>query len=752
VRSNGQNHSIPILLAALLLAAMFGLSLGVALHKSPVVSEGSSLARGLVFWRSGKLLAETGSPLADLLSGLLLPLEPGLPAPQELAGYANPSRMSESLLWERGLNVTRLLLLSRLPHIWIGLLLGALVWRWARQLYGSQGAVLTLALISLSPNILAYAPFAVPGISGAFVTAAFILTWTHYTREPSLGRLAGLAALSAGMVLTGASLLFLALALPILGMAGWQHVRRKPDKPRHLLLWLVAGAGFTAATVIGVAFLVQPAAPPVMQEFAGLTAPGLWYAPLLTLILKVPLPVILLAGLASMLTLVRGRTGRSRDIFLASILYLGLSLLAGWSDLRLLLPALVMLSLLTGRLASGSPGTGWLRPAVASGLLALLLALNVLSYPDYLAFFNILAGAIEPTSQVLSGSNRDWGQDLPALSAYLIERGSGSIYLSYAGEADPAYYGISYQALPSSTTPAGSAPQADLTPLNPAPGLYVIGASNLASLSPAVDEALGYFRMHPPVGWIGNSMAVYEVSPASSRDNGSRHWLAQCGHPDDPPLIADPESLTGLPDLKVMVFDCLTSLPVWPGSGWIALPGDASPLVDLGVPDYTARQPGGLPRLQVWEIEQIPPAPDSSITFPLSRLPLPIAGYIELLGYQVEGTRPVPGEPQTVTTWWRVRAAPPESLSLSVSLLGQDNVAVYRAEGIGVPFESWEAGLIFIQRHILLPDAEAPPGTYALAVSVVGLESGARYPVFQSSDRVIDQIILREIEIVEAAR
>ena len=60
--------------------------------------------------------------------------------------------------------------------------------------------------------------------------------------------------------------------------------------------------------------------------------------------------------------------------------------------------------------------------------------------PDYLAYFNQLAGGPSEAYKHLADSSLDWGQDLPALKQWLEREGlqqpgAGNVYLSYFGTA-----------------------------------------------------------------------------------------------------------------------------------------------------------------------------------------------------------------------------------------------------------------------------------------------------------------------------
>ena len=97
----------------------------------------------------------------------------------------------------------------------------------------------------------------------------------------------------------------------------------------------------------------------------------------------------------------------------------------------------------------------WRKTAgVATMLLLTWHALeSVAISPDYLAYFNQLAGGPSQGYKHLADSSLDWGQDLPALKQWLDserlqQRDAGRVYLSYFGTARPEYYGIQATLLP----------------------------------------------------------------------------------------------------------------------------------------------------------------------------------------------------------------------------------------------------------------------------------------------------------------
>ncbi len=175
---------------------------------------------------------------------------------------------------------------------------------------------------------------------------------------------------------------------------------------------------------------------------------------------------------------------------------------------------------------------------------------SALLRPDYLAYFNQIAGGPRNGYKHLVDSSLDWGQDLPALSHWLSQHpdqfGTGRLYLAYFGTALPHWYGIEARLLPLDR----SAPK--LKPLQP--GTYCISATTLqqvysnqhgkwtrqyesdyqlalarsvheadlaSTVSPTHNEDLqrlrfarlcAYLRKREPVAEIGNSILVFELN------------------------------------------------------------------------------------------------------------------------------------------------------------------------------------------------------------------------------------------------
>ena len=149
-------------------------------------------------------------------------------------------------------------------------------------------------------------------------------------------------------------------------------------------------------------------------------------------------------------------------------------------------------------------------------------------YPHYLAYANLLAGGMKGGWRVLSNSNNDWGQDLPALAHELQRRGETHVHLAYFGHPEPAAYGIDYTV----PLPGGSGAQALIEgegriPYTFRPGLYAISANLLVGLPYQVmdhgrwvpagkalhepQEIFAWFRKRPPEALVGGTILLFRV-------------------------------------------------------------------------------------------------------------------------------------------------------------------------------------------------------------------------------------------------
>ena len=264
-----QNRQRLFALVMFLLAYL--LMVSSASQKSATVDEQSHLFRGAAYLKTGATHFLLGHPLlGGALSALPLLSEPDLRLPIDDPAWqeGNWSVAGDKFLWQLNQQPQRIIFLGRLPVIWLTLLLGALLFRWAREWAGPVAGSLALLLLLFDPNVLANGRLITSDLP---LTLFFILSMYGYWRwvtdfrpivskakaQPAFRflrhRSAGYLILSGlGLGLAGATKFNAALLLPILFLWGLILAWRWRDS-RPLLSLLVVGftAWFTIWAIYG---------------------------------------------------------------------------------------------------------------------------------------------------------------------------------------------------------------------------------------------------------------------------------------------------------------------------------------------------------------------------------------------------------------------------------------------------------------------------------------------------------------------
>lgn len=240
---------------------------------------------------------------------------------------------------------------------------------------------------------------------------------------------------------------------------------------------------------------------------------GWWYFYPVALAVKTPLPLLLL-GLAGLAWLARQGWRERRLALLTAPMSFATILVfcCFYSHINIGVRHVLVLYPLLAAGAAAATRELWratralARPtalALRGALAALLVwqaATMVYSYPDYLAYFNFIAG--EHPEQVLVDSDLDWGQDLRRLAHELARRQVPNLYLAYRGTAD--------------LTREGLPPYLPLPPGKPVTGWIAI---DMLSLKEGRGN-LGWLTAHTPVARIGTSIDLYYLPPAAAVPGG----------------------------------------------------------------------------------------------------------------------------------------------------------------------------------------------------------------------------------------
>jgi len=214
--------------AALAVVALLATQATLAVHslvqENPTVDEVIHLPAGLTYWQKGTFrLYHHNPPLVKLLAALpALSAHPKLdydgawgwtPEPPNMAAFAHEFMRANAREYFEIFTRARLLMPA------FGVVGGLVVFAWSNRLYGPAGGLLSLALWSLCPNILAHTRLVTTDAGATALGALATFGFWRYLRRPGW-KLAALAGLGLGLAqLTKFSMLVLFGLWPLLALA-----------------------------------------------------------------------------------------------------------------------------------------------------------------------------------------------------------------------------------------------------------------------------------------------------------------------------------------------------------------------------------------------------------------------------------------------------------------------------------------------------------------------------------------------------
>ncbi|MEW2130849.1 phospholipid carrier-dependent glycosyltransferase [Streptomyces sp. NPDC005435] len=469
-----------------------------------------------------KLLIAAGVAVADPN------YDPAYPGTQGAVG--------RHLLYGSGNDPGRLMLWARLPVIVLTLLTGLVVFAFARDLAGTAGGLVALALYAFSPDVIAHGSLATLDmpVTGFLVTAAW-LAWRARRRPRRYVPLAGLA-LGAAIATKMSALPAVPVLMLLAGLSVW-HALPGADRRRRALL-SAGGAAVVAVLAVAVVWAVYAAVDPrfrfspaepvpalaglhgrltallplppayragMRTQFAfehhawqgflfGRVYTGrLWYYLPVALLVKTPLPLLALgaAGAVAALAL-RPPRPAVPYLLLPPALLLAVAMTGAREfGTRYALFVPVFLAVAAGCVTAVR--CRWAVP-VAGLLVAWAAVTSLRVFPYYLPYANEAFGGPAATHRLLHDSNVDWGQDLGRLGDRLRERYPGErVWLVYKGSGVPSAYGI-----------RASDPRK--VPVSRVHGLLVVSDSAAAK---ARGRLARLIRTSRPVDEVGYSITLY---------------------------------------------------------------------------------------------------------------------------------------------------------------------------------------------------------------------------------------------------
>jgi hypothetical protein len=499
-RAWSRSHAAELLCAALL-AVMSLQMLAVIRRKSITVDEIVLIPAAYYHLAAGNCqLVYEHPPLIKILAGLpLLFVQPNEAHPEKF-GLAPDSaqgkwRYEESFWEENGTLFESLSFWARVPMIALAVATGWLVFAFARELFGARAAVLAVALYSIEPTVLAHGRVVQTDIAASFGYLLFFYALYAYVRAPAARR-ALLVGTAGGVACVAKfSMLIVAPIVAVVLVALWWRAPRR-NRSRKAVAAHACLVALAALLTINAAYLFDRRPPGaedaawlnqsfptadgsivravdalsyvlptdfVMGVFwqirhnqvghnAGLlgaySRTGWWYYFPVAFALKTTLPFLLL----SLASLAWGayRFFKERDtrfLFLLApvVVYSGFVLMSRIDiGVRYLLPAYMFLFIAGGALLERLWASRRAGAVVAVALVAWMCFEAARAYPDHMSYMNQLASRA-PHWWYLSDSNVEWGDDVPALAAYLRARGERDVRAMFLGGfLTLHHYGVGY--------------------------------------------------------------------------------------------------------------------------------------------------------------------------------------------------------------------------------------------------------------------------------------------------------------------
>jgi len=478
-------------------------------------------------------------PLISALSALpLLVLNPRLDLNDPYLKEERPNP------WNVGLNFLsannddeRIFFWGRLPVLMLALILAYFVYRWAVELYGGNAGLMALLLYAFCPMIIAHSGLTSSDAGLAcFFTLSLYWFWRFMTQGTWYnllwtGLLLGFAL---GSKTTAVILLPVFAALAVLAV--WRFRRPEPagtagQTPSASLSFPFSASAFgdrlaLSTAALGIIFLIAfgvlyaiflfPTDPLfyvrlvlgtrhlgfpnypyyLMGEFR---TEGWWYYFLVAFLIKTPIPILILIGLALWYWRRQGGGWFHEAFLLLPVVGLGIlvSAMAFPIGLRYLLPIYPLFFIFASRAA---PLFTKSRIGMAAGVFLTIwyLFTPIRIYPDYLAYFNEFIGGPKHGIEYLDDSNIEWGQHLKRLKGYLDDHRFEKVRLAYFTTGRPEYYGIRAEPMR----------LADLA-RRPEPGIYIIGAYDL--IRAKAYYGVDWLKQYQVVDRIGYSIYVFRV-------------------------------------------------------------------------------------------------------------------------------------------------------------------------------------------------------------------------------------------------
>ncbi len=458
------------------------------------------------------------------------------------------------------------LMLARLGVLSFFVIATLIVWKWTKLYFGELTALLSVILLTTLPPVLAHSGVATTDMAFTAMFVTTLFTFCLWLEKPTLLR-THLLGITLGLTcLTKFSaLVFLPVSLGSIAILYYlRTIKLKEKNTLGIKRWIAsvgiailiclltiwAGYRFSYDRIINVDskvpkriekiidskslfyhpanFIVKKVPLPAPEFFSGIIevshknkaghpsylfgevkTRGWWYFFPVLLLVKTPLPFLLLTAIG-FFTLFKdvGKKIQYFDLLAPAVVAIAILIIGIESSinigLRHLLPIYPLLAIVAGyggvklRKFRQSRGIGTI---LLTLLLIWQLGSSFKAHPDYLPYFNLLAG--NHPEKNFGNSDQDWGQDLKRLATTLKNRKIKEFSVCYNGSAKLRHFDF---------------PQNQrLIPYEKTTGWIAVSTSCLrrGTRKPPYDQ-YSWLEAYNPVELVGKSIYLYYISELPS--------------------------------------------------------------------------------------------------------------------------------------------------------------------------------------------------------------------------------------------
>lgn len=412
--------------------------------------------------------------------------------------------LGNEFIYKSDNNPKSIIFWARLPMILLLVSLGCLLFLWTKELAGKTMALMVLILFAFSPTFLAHGRLVTTDVAASFGVIISIYSWLKFLKNPNkkniilAGILFGIAMclkFSLVLLIPFFAIITIVYALVnnkkeklpeyilkaiVIGLFGLFfivspiysfHIQNYPleQQIRDTLADLAPGKiSLIKDTIVGMAKI--PLLRPLAQYFRGIamtlqrasfgntvyflgkiSADGWWYYFPIIYLLKVPLAfhIITLLGIIGLLSVKRKDWIKKNFTIFSLILFISiywLSAIVGNLNIgiRHILPTIPLIYIVVAmgikKLLDSSTKNKKNIKSILAILLIWYIGSSVSAFPNYIPYFNELAGGTDNGYKFAVDSNYDWGQDFHKLLEFIEKEKIETIYLDYFGGENPEYY------------------------------------------------------------------------------------------------------------------------------------------------------------------------------------------------------------------------------------------------------------------------------------------------------------------------